>query len=133
MPNSVPKEIRTKRSKMLRGLSLKKRRAFYEGQLGTTQEVLFESENKNGFIFGFTPNYIKVKTFWNPALSNTIHPVKLTEIAEDGLSAFEFVSEKMSALTLYAYANWKHTSIALVLTYKTHYLRASWHHADVSL
>lgn len=99
MPNSVPKEIRTKRSKMLRGLSLKKRRAFYESQLGSTQEVLFESENKNGFIYGFTSNYIKVKTFWNPALSNTIHPVKLTEIAEDGLVVFDFIREKISELT----------------------------------
>jgi threonylcarbamoyladenosine tRNA methylthiotransferase MtaB len=99
MPNSVPKEIRTKRSKMLRGLSLKKRRAFYESQLGSTQEVLFESENKNGFIYGFTSNYIKVKTFWNPALSNTIHPVELTEIAEDGLVVFDFIREKISELT----------------------------------
>jgi threonylcarbamoyladenosine tRNA methylthiotransferase MtaB len=99
MPNSVPKEIRTKRSKMLRGLSHKKRRAFYESQLGSTQEVLFESENKNGFIYGFTSNYIKVKTFWNPALSNTIHPVKLTEIAEDGLVVFDFIREKISELT----------------------------------
>jgi len=91
MPNPIPKNIRAKRSKMLRGLSLKKRRAFYEQQLGTTQKVLFESENKNGYIHGFTPNYIKVKTYWNPALCNTIHDVKLTQIADDGLVSFEFV------------------------------------------
>ena len=91
MPNPVPKNVRAKRSKMLRGLSLKKRRAFYEQQLGTTQEVLFESENKNGYIHGFTPNYVKVKTFWNPALCNTIHKVRLTAIGDDGLVDFEFV------------------------------------------
>lgn len=91
MPNPIPKNVRAKRSKMLRGLSLKKRRAFYEQQLGTTQKVLFESENKNGYIHGFTPNYIKVKTYWNPALCNTIHNVKLTQIADDGLVSFEFV------------------------------------------
>ena len=91
MPNPVPKNVRAKRSKMLRGLSSKKRRAFYEQQLGTTQEVLFESENKNGFIYGFTPNYVKVKTYWNPALSNTIHQVRLSEIADDGLVDFEFI------------------------------------------
>ncbi|MGB0357258.1 MAG: tRNA (N(6)-L-threonylcarbamoyladenosine(37)-C(2))-methylthiotransferase MtaB [Flavobacteriaceae bacterium] len=91
MPNPIPKNVRAKRSKMLRGLSLKKRRAFYEQQLGTTQKVLFESENKNGYIHGFTPNYIKVKTYWNPALCNTIHDVKLTQIADDGLVSFEFV------------------------------------------
>ena len=91
MPNPVPKNVRAKRSKMLRGLSSKTRRAFYEQQLGTTQEVLFESENKNGFIYGFTPNYVKVKTYWNPALSNTIHQVRLSEIADDGLVDFEFI------------------------------------------
>ena len=91
MPNPVPKNVRAKRSKMLRGLSLKKRRAFYEQQLGTTQDVLFESENKNGYIHGFTPNYVKVKTYWNPKLCNTIHRVELTNIADDGLVDFEFI------------------------------------------
>ena len=91
MSNPVPKNVRSKRSKMLRGLSLKKRRAFYEQQLGTTQKVLFESENKNGYIHGFTPNYVKVKTYWNPALCNTIHQVKLTNISDDGLVNFEFI------------------------------------------
>ena len=61
MDHKVPKEVRTKRSKMLRGLSSKKRRAFYESQLGSVQTVLFEGENKEGYIHGFTPNYVKVK------------------------------------------------------------------------
>lgn len=91
MPNPISKNVRAKRSKMLRGLSQKKRRAFYEQQLGTTQDVLFESENKNGFIHGFTSNYVKVKTFWNPALCNTIRQVELTKIADDGLVNFEFI------------------------------------------
>jgi len=94
MPNPVPKNVRTKRSKMLRGLSQKKRRAFYEQQLGTTQEVLFESENKNGYIYGFTPNYVKVKTFWDPSLCNTIHKIKLTKIADDGVVEFSFSTKK---------------------------------------
>ena len=90
MPNPVPKAVRSKRSKMLRGLSQKKRRSFYEKQLGTTQEVLFESENKSGYIHGFTPNYVKVKAFWNPALSNTVHNVNLSQIADDGLVEIDF-------------------------------------------
>ena len=94
MPNPVPKNVRAKRSKMLRGLSQKKRRAFYEQQLGTTQEILFESENKNGFIHGFTPNYVKVKSFWDPSLCNTIHKGRLTQIADDGLMEFRFVTKK---------------------------------------
>lgn len=92
MEGVVSKNVRSKRSKMLRGLSVKKRRAFYESQLGSERTVLFESENKQGYIHGFTENYVKVKTPWNPALVNTLHKVSLTKIDEDGLVRFEFVN-----------------------------------------
>ena len=91
MSGVVPKNVRSKRSKMLRGLSVKKRRAFYESQLGTTRTVLFEGENKEGYITGFTENYIKVKAPWNPALVNTLQQVELSEIDKDGLVRFEFI------------------------------------------
>jgi threonylcarbamoyladenosine tRNA methylthiotransferase MtaB len=81
----VPKKVRNKRSKMLRGLSVKKRRAFYEGQLGSCRTVLYEAENKEGYIHGFTENYIKVKAPWNPSLVNTLQEIKLTEIDDDGM------------------------------------------------
>lgn len=90
MQDVIPKNVRSKRSKMLRGLSVKKRRAFYENQLGSTRTVLFESENKGGYIHGFTENYVKVKAPWNPELVNTLHEVELTKIDEDGLVRFEF-------------------------------------------
>ncbi|MCF1191950.1 tRNA (N(6)-L-threonylcarbamoyladenosine(37)-C(2))-methylthiotransferase MtaB [Mangrovimonas sp. AS39] len=96
MVGVVPKKVRNKRSKMLRGLSVKKRRAFYESQLGTHRTVLFEGENKEGYIHGFTENYVKVKAPWNPELVNTLHPVSLTEIAEDGLVRFDFVKVAVS-------------------------------------
>ena len=86
----VPKSVRSKRSKMLRGLSAKKRRAFYESQIGLKRTVLFEGENKEGYIHGFTENYIKVKAPWNPELVNTLHDITLTEIDADGLVRFEF-------------------------------------------
>ena len=86
----VPKKVRAKRSKMLRGLSAKKRRSFYESQLGKEANVLFENENKEGFINGFTENYVKVKTPWNPELVNTLHTISLTEIDNDGLVRFNF-------------------------------------------
>ncbi len=89
----VPLKVRKKRSKMLRGLSAKKRRAFYESQLGKIKTVLFEGENKEGYIHGFTENYVKVKTPWNPELVNTLHQIKLTRIDEDGLVRFEYVEE----------------------------------------
>ncbi len=88
----VPKNVRNKRSKMLRGLSVKKRRSFYESQLGNELNVLFESENKEGFIHGFTENYVKVKTPWNPELVNTLHEIKLTKIDADGMVRFDFVT-----------------------------------------
>jgi len=87
----VPINVRKKRSKLLRGLSAKMRGVFYEKQLNTERTVLFEDENKEGYINGFTENYVKVKTPWNPELVNTLHKVKLTNIDEDGLVRFDFV------------------------------------------
>nr|WP_315171674.1 tRNA (N(6)-L-threonylcarbamoyladenosine(37)-C(2))-methylthiotransferase MtaB [uncultured Flavobacterium sp.] len=92
MEGVVPNNVRAKRSKMLRGLSVKKRRAFYESQLGTQRTVLFEGENKEGYIHGFTENYVKVKTPWDPALVNTLHEVQLTRIDEDGSVRMEFLN-----------------------------------------
>ncbi len=93
MENAVPLKIRKKRSKMLRGLSAKKRRAFYESQLGNKGTVLFEGENKEGYIHGFTENYVKVKAPWDPNKVNTLQKIKLTEIDEDGLVRFEELPE----------------------------------------
>ena len=94
LPDVVPMNVRNKRSKMLRGLSVKKRRAFYESQIGTNRTVLFESENKEGYIYGFTENYVKVKTPWNPELANTLHEINLTKIDEDGSVRLKFQNEK---------------------------------------
>lgn len=96
MEGVVPKSIRHKRSKMLRGLSVKKRRAFYESQLGSTRTVLFEGENKQGYIHGFTENYVKVKHPWDPNLVNQLQQVNLSSIDADGMVRFEFVSEPAS-------------------------------------
>jgi threonylcarbamoyladenosine tRNA methylthiotransferase MtaB len=51
---------------------------------------LFEGENKQGYIHGFTENYIKVKSPWNPSLVNTLHKVSLKEIDSDGVVRVEF-------------------------------------------
>ena len=96
MEGVVSKKIRAKRSKMLRGLSAKKRRAFYESQLGNSLIVLFEGENKQGYIHGFTQNYVKVKHPWNPELVNTLREVTLLEIDEDGMVRFEFKKSEPS-------------------------------------
>jgi threonylcarbamoyladenosine tRNA methylthiotransferase MtaB len=95
MSEVVSKNVRSKRSKMLRGLSVKKRRSFYESQLGKKKTVLFESENKEGYIHGFTENYVKVKTPWNPHLVNTLHEVNLVEFYEDGLVQINFIEKEV--------------------------------------
>ena len=82
--NVVPKQIRSKRSKMLRSLSVKMRRNFYSNQLGTKKTVLFESENKKGFIHGFSENYVRVKSPWRKNLVDSIVNCDLKEISEDG-------------------------------------------------
>ena len=94
MEGVVPNNVRAKRSKMLRGLSVKKRRAFYESQIGTNRTVLFETENKEGYIHGFTENYVRVKTPWNPALANTLQEINLTKIDEDGSVRIDFLNVK---------------------------------------
>ena len=96
MQGVIPIKVRKKRSKMLRGLSAKKRRAFYESQLGSFHTVLFEGENKEGFIHGFTENYVKVKTPWNPGLINTIHQIELVKIDEDGLVRFNYANPALA-------------------------------------
>uniref|UniRef100_UPI00404898FE tRNA (N(6)-L-threonylcarbamoyladenosine(37)-C(2))- methylthiotransferase MtaB n=2 Tax=Flavobacterium sp. TaxID=239 RepID=UPI00404898FE len=100
MDGVVPMNVRSKRSKMLRGLSVKKRRAFYESQIGTKRTVLFENENKEGYIHGFTENYVKVKTPWNPELVNTLHEINLTKIDEDGSVRLQFLNEKFQIPTV---------------------------------
>ncbi len=97
MEGIVPQNVRKKRSKMLRGLSVKKRRAFYESQIGKSKTVLFEGENKEGYIHGFTENYVKVKAPWNPELVNMLHEVTLTKIDDDGMVRFDFVNETVAS------------------------------------
>ncbi len=91
MNGVVDAKVRAKRSKMLRGLSVKKRRNFYENQIGKVKTVLFEAENKAGYIHGFTENYVKVRMPWNPEFVNTLHDVFLESIDEDGLVRGKFV------------------------------------------
>lgn len=76
LPNSVNMAERKRRNKMLRILSAKKLRAFYEKQKGKSLSVIFETENKNGFMYGFTQNYVKVKLPYDQSLCN--HPVEVT-------------------------------------------------------
>ena len=108
MLNPVPKDVRFQRSKMLRSLSEKKRRIFYNSQINRVRPVLFESENKHGYIYGYTDNYIKVRHPWNPKLSNKIVQAKLIEIDNDGFVRIKLSEKKLKKEKqyLYSYSNW---------------------------
>lgn len=90
MENAVSKTDRNDRSKRLRILSSKKKRGFYEENIGKSFDVLFEAEESNKHMTGFTSNYVKVKTLYKQELVNTVHQVKLKEIDKDGLFLVEF-------------------------------------------
>ena len=82
-------ENRKKRSNILRSLSIRKKEFFYKSQLGEIVDVLFENENKKGYIAGYSNNYLRVKLPWNPYLSNRQRKVELLRIDESG----EFVGK----------------------------------------
>ena len=84
MEGVVPISERKKRNKMLRILSEKKKMAFYQSQIGKTLPVLWEHEEKNGMMFGFTDNYVRVQKPYDPASINCVETVKLEKIAPDG-------------------------------------------------
>ncbi|MDG1517608.1 MAG: tRNA (N(6)-L-threonylcarbamoyladenosine(37)-C(2))-methylthiotransferase MtaB [Flavobacteriales bacterium] len=90
LEKSVDRKTRDERSKKLRILSAKKKRAFYQENIGKSFPVLFEAENNNDFMFGFTSNYVKVKTKYNEDLVNQVKQVNLKEIDRDGLFLIDF-------------------------------------------
>ena len=84
MAGSVPGKVRAKRSKVLHLLGGRKKAAFYRSQLGSVRPVLFESEDKDGMISGFTDNYVKVRLPWEDGLANTIRNVRLDGADAEG-------------------------------------------------
>ena len=87
----VPMNVRKERSKQLHILSDKKKRAFYESNIGKIGTVLFENEENGGVMHGFTENYVKVKTNYDAKLANTFQNVQLTEIDRDGVMKVELL------------------------------------------
>jgi len=92
LENPVPQLIRNKRSKVLRALSAKKKQHFYASQIGMQVSVLFEGENKKGYIHGFTRNYVKVRVPWDPALVNQCREGILKDIDSAGYARLEIIT-----------------------------------------
>ncbi|MBX2963368.1 MAG: tRNA (N(6)-L-threonylcarbamoyladenosine(37)-C(2))-methylthiotransferase MtaB [Cyclobacteriaceae bacterium] len=89
LPGKVNPKERAERSKMLHILSDKKRRNFYQQNIGRTATVLFENDVENGLMHGFTENYIRVAAKYDPLLINELKTVNLTGINEIGLMEAE--------------------------------------------
>lgn len=83
--NKIPMNIRRDRSRKLQMLSDNKKHLFYTQNIGTKRKVLFESDIQKGFIYGFTENYIRVKTQKNTELINKIVDVELNDLTEEGV------------------------------------------------
>ena len=97
MTGLVPIPERKRRNKMLRILSEKKKMAFYQTQIGKTLPVLWEHENKNGMMFGFTENYVRVQKPFDINAVNKIELLKLQKLEEDGTVSVSLVFEDFLA------------------------------------
>ena len=78
-------------------LNLNLKRKFYKSQVGKTSEVLFETENRNGYVYGFSRNYVRVKSPWRKSLTDQIVPFQLKEIDNDGFVIGEISKTKVTA------------------------------------
>lgn len=87
----VDEREKRRRSQLLHELSETKKKYFYNQQIGKTAEVLWESDRINGFMHGFTGNYVKVRTLFYASLINQINKVKITEVNTDDTCSVEFV------------------------------------------
>ncbi|MHA8064700.1 tRNA (N(6)-L-threonylcarbamoyladenosine(37)-C(2))-methylthiotransferase MtaB [Aquirufa aurantiipilula] len=92
--SKIDVKVKAERSKMLHILSDKKRRAFYETQMGRKGKVLFEEASTDGFMEGFSENYVRVRVPYDPLLINTIQPVRYKSLDEEGLMRAEILFEQ---------------------------------------
>ncbi len=98
MEDVVPQKERAKRSKMLRSLSEKKRRFFYNQFAGTSRKVLFEKDIEGGKIHGYTDNYLRVSIKYSPELINQLCDVSLLEVNATGIMVGELVASEVNAV-----------------------------------
>ena len=87
---AVPMEVRRERSKQLHLLSDRKKRQFYLENIGSKRTVLFEQEEDEGIMYGFTENYVKVKYTYQTDLVNTFQSIKLLDLDRDGIMKCSF-------------------------------------------
>ena len=96
----IPIKERRERSQMLRILSQKKSRAFYDQFSGMTKPVLFEAENDDGFMYGFTDNYVKVRYPYKESWINTVQQIELADVSSFGYMHAEITNKNLALAAL---------------------------------
>ena len=91
MEGKVDEREKRRRSQLLHELSETKKKSFYTQQIGKSAQVLWESDNINGFMHGFTGNYVKVRTPFDASLINTITNVKIVKLNDDDTCSIDFI------------------------------------------
>lgn len=91
LDGKIDESEKHRRSQLLHELSETKKKEFYRKQVGKTAEVLWESDNNNGLMHGFTGNYVKVSTPFNPMLINQITRIKILAPNDDDTCSVEFI------------------------------------------
>ena len=84
LPNKVQSSISTQRVSRLEELSARLHNNFAKRYLNTEREVLFESTDRHGMMYGYTDNYLRVKCKYDTSKINQICMVKLQAIDTDG-------------------------------------------------
>lgn len=93
----VPKQERYERTRQLNILSTKLKRSFYQSQLGSERSVLWEKDNHDGWIQGYSDNYLRVQAPYDDSLSNSISTIKIGNINNEGLLDCELLTDKIEA------------------------------------
>ena len=98
--HKIPKKIRAIRSQILRKLSDKKKMKFYKSNINQIRPVLFESKNYDGYIYGYTDNYIRVKTLWSKNLIENVVDCELINIDDEIIMNAKVYEKETIALHL---------------------------------
>jgi len=98
--HKIPKKIRASRSQILRKLSEKKKMNFYKSNINQIRPVLFESKNYDGYIYGYTDNYVRVKTLWSKNLVDNVVDCELINIDDEIIMNAKVYEKETIALHL---------------------------------
>ncbi|HET6566677.1 MAG TPA: tRNA (N(6)-L-threonylcarbamoyladenosine(37)-C(2))-methylthiotransferase MtaB, partial [Rhodothermales bacterium] len=95
----IPRQERSRRNRMLRILSEKKRHAFYAAHQGEVRPVLWEASDHDGVMFGYSDNYVRARRPFDPASEGAVEPARLGPFADDGTLTAENPDLQLCTIT----------------------------------